>query len=416
MSGLKKDGGTHFGSSGSRVFLSDGKFWYLPAEERGRGTRTALPDRKKSADGMEKIRKAERTELVMSEKYVAYVGTYTHGSSIGIHLYDVDVEEGTLTERKVVPVNNSSHICRSLNGKYLYSIADEGVAVFAVEPDGDLTPINKVDIDGMRGCYLSVDQTGRYLFVAGYHDGKVTVVHTHQDGRLGSVMDGVFHKGLGSVAERNFRPHVSCVVPTPDNRYLCAVDNGIDQVKLYRINQQRDRIELVDILRCERESGPREMVFSADGRFAYLICELHNEVEVYSYRNENKGPVFEKIQTVSTTSDNVDRAHDAAAGICLSPDHKYLFTSTAGDDTVAMFKIDEETGCLDKKFALPISGEYPKDIAMFPDGKHIAVANHESNTVTTFAVDYEKNVLVQKGRPMKVETPNCILITKEGVG
>ena len=25
----------------------------------------------------------------MKDKYVAYVGTYTHGSSIGIHLYDV---------------------------------------------------------------------------------------------------------------------------------------------------------------------------------------------------------------------------------------------------------------------------------------------------------------------------------------
>ena len=84
-------------------------------------------------------------------KYVAYVGTYTHGSSIGIHLYDINLEEGTLEERKVVPINNSSHICRSLNGKYLYSIAEEGVAVFAVEADGDLTLINKVDIDGMRG-------------------------------------------------------------------------------------------------------------------------------------------------------------------------------------------------------------------------------------------------------------------------
>ena len=63
----------------------------------------------------------------MKEKYVAYVGTYTHGSSIGIHIYDVNVEEGTLKERKVVPVNNSSHLARSLNGKYLYSIADEGV-------------------------------------------------------------------------------------------------------------------------------------------------------------------------------------------------------------------------------------------------------------------------------------------------
>ena len=87
------------------------------------------------------------------------------------------------------------------------------------------------------------------------------------------------------------------------------------------------------------------------------------------------------------------------------------------ESTVVLIRpiIDPETGCLEKKFALPISGEYPKDIAMFPDGKHIAVANHESNTITTFTVDYEKNVLVQKGRPMKVETPNCILITKKGV-
>ena len=46
----------------------------------------------------------------------------------------------------------------------------------------------------------------------------------HQDGSLGSVIDGVFHTGLGSVAERNFRPHVNCVRPTPDDKYLCAVE------------------------------------------------------------------------------------------------------------------------------------------------------------------------------------------------
>lgn len=327
----------------------------------------------------------------MAEKYVAYVGTYTHGSSIGIHLYDVDVEEGTLTERKVVPVNNSSYICRSLNGKYLYSIADEGVAVFAIdEESGDLKPINKVDIDGMRGCHLSVDQTGRYLFVAGYHDGKVTVVHTHKDGRLGSIMDGIFHKGLGSVAERNFRPHVNCVVPTPDNKYLCAVDNGIDQVKIYKVNSQRNKLQLVDILRCERESGPRTLRFSRNGKYAYLLFELTNEVEVYTYKDGKNSPEFEKIQSLSTTSDNVDRAHDAASGMCFSNDGKHLFTSTAGDNTVAMFSIDEETGLLTKEFALPISGDYPKDIAMFPDNKHIAVVNHESNSITTFTVDYEK--------------------------
>lgn len=346
------------------------------------------------------------------EKYVAYVGTYTHGSSIGIHLYDVDVEEGTLTERKVVPVNNSSYIAKALSGKYLYSVADEGVAVFKIHADGDLEYMNKVDIDGMRGCYLSVDQTGKYLFVAGYHDGKVTVVHTRRDGSLGSVMDGVFHQGTGSVAERNFRPHVTCVVPSPDNKYLCAVDNGIDQVKIYRICKETHKLELVDILRFKRETGPKLLKFSHDGRFAYVLEELANSIDVYHYDGTGRNPKFEWIQTVSTTSDTIEPMHDAAYGMSLSPDGNYLFCSTAGDNTVAMFRLDQETGLLEKKFALPISGEFPKDIALFPDGKHIAVANHGSNTITTFTIDYEKNLLVMKGRPVRVETPNCIKITK----
>ena len=225
----------------------------------------------------ERIKNRQEGITIMKEKYVAYVGTYTHGSSIGIHLYDVNVEEGTMTEGKVVPVNNSSHLAISVNGKYLYSIADEGVAVFAIEPDGDLTFINKVGIDGMRGCHLSTDTKGKYLYVAGYHDGKVTVVHTHRDGRLGSVMDGVFHKGLGSVAERNFRPHVSCVRPTPDGKYLCAVDNGIDQIKIYRPTERTSKLDLVDVLRCVRESGPRLIKFSPNGKFAFVNYELKNE-------------------------------------------------------------------------------------------------------------------------------------------
>ena len=58
----------------------------------------------------------------MSEKkYVAYVGSYTHGSSRqGIHVYDVDVENGTLTERSSVEVSNASHMAVSKNGKYIY--------------------------------------------------------------------------------------------------------------------------------------------------------------------------------------------------------------------------------------------------------------------------------------------------------
>ena len=345
------------------------------------------------------------------KKYVAYVGTYTHGTSKGIQVYDVNVEEGTLTERSEVRVSNASYTTVSKNGKFLYSIEDEGVAVFKRDENGDLTRINSVDIDGMRGCFLATDVDGRYLYVAGYHDGKVTVVHTHQDGSLGSVMDGVFHTGLGSVAERNFRPHVNCVRPTPDNKYLCAVDNGIDQVKIYRINKRTDKLELVDILRCPRESGPRIIRFSEDGRYAYLLFELSNEIKVYSYDGSGSTPEFELLQSISTLQKgDTDAAHNAASGLALAPDGRHLFCTTAGENTVSMYEIDEKTGLLTKKFTLPISGDYPKDLAIFPDNKHIAIANHSSNSITTFAVDYEKNIIVMKGKPRKIETPNCISI------
>lgn len=348
----------------------------------------------------------------MGKKYVAYVGTYTHGSSLGIHICDVNVEEGTLKERKVVPVNNSSYITRSKNGKYLYSIADEGVAVFAVKPDGDLEKINEVGIDGMRGCFLSVDIDGKYLYVAGYHDGKVTVVHTHKDGRLGSVMDGVFHKGIGSVAERNFRPHVSCVIPTPDNRFLCAVDSGIDQVKIYKINKSSNKLVLADILRCDMESGPRELCFDASGTHAFLIYELANRIDVFDYKPGKKSPEFIKKQSVASVMGATDKLHDAAEAITLSPDGKHLFCTTAGVNAVTMFDVDENTSELTARFTLPTSGAYPKDIMVFPDGKHLAVVNHESNSITTFTINYEEGNLVMKGRPLSIETPNCIMIAE----
>lgn len=61
----------------------------------------------------------------MAEKYVAYVGSYTHEKSRGIHIFDCDVEKGRITEREEVEVDNPSFVTLSRNGKYLYSICDQ---------------------------------------------------------------------------------------------------------------------------------------------------------------------------------------------------------------------------------------------------------------------------------------------------
>ncbi len=171
-------------------------------------------------------------------------------------------------------------------------------------------------------------------------------------------------------------------------------------------------MELVDILRCPRETAPRIIRFSDDGKYAYLLCELSNEIRVYTYDGTGKHPEFELIQTISTLqkAEDQDAVHNAASGLTLANDGKHLFCTTAGENTVSMFEINPEDGILTKKFTLPISGDYPKDIVIFPDDKHLAVTNHASNTITVFSIDYEKNIIVMNGKPLKVDMPNSIHI------
>ena len=57
-------------------------------------------------------------------KYVAYVGTYTQENSVGIHIYDVDLENAGMIEKKVIPIHNPSDLTISKNKKFLLIIVD----------------------------------------------------------------------------------------------------------------------------------------------------------------------------------------------------------------------------------------------------------------------------------------------------
>ena len=296
------------------------------------------------------------------DKYVAYVSTYTSGnkSSFGIKIYDVDMNKGRFVEKDQVEITNSSYVTISHNRKYLYSITDFGVEAYKILEDGSLQVLNHASINGMRGCYLSTDYEDRFLFVAGYHDAKVTVLRVEENGTIGEITDEIFHKGLGSIAERNFRPHINCVKMTRDNRFLCAADLGM----------------------------------------------------VYSYTiDEHGAPYFDKIQNISTLNE-YHAGGSAASALNFSEDFKYLCSSNAGDNSVILYAIDQKSGMLTKLFCLPVSGDYPKDAALFPDNRHLVSLNHESNSMTFFTVDLKKNVMVMNGPEMKVDQPNCVIFYK----
>ncbi|HIZ44628.1 MAG TPA: lactonase family protein [Firmicutes bacterium] len=343
----------------------------------------------------------------MGKKYVAYVGSYTYiGNSQGITIYDVDTEKGVFVPRKEIAINNSSYISPSLDGSRLFSIADDGIVSYRIQPDGDLQYMGTATIRGMRGCHISTNRIGSYMFISGYHDGKVTILRMNEDGSAGRITDSFYDKGIGSIAERNFRPHISCSRLTPDEKFLCVVDLGIDQIKIFRFDPSLGTIRLVDAVRCELESAPRFLRFSSDGKFMYVISQLKNYLSVYSYDGSSGYPRFELLQQVST----LGRKHsnvNAAAALRFSRDEKLVLCSNAGDNSIGIYDRDPATGLLNQRVVLPVSGEYPKDIGMFPDGKHIYSVNHETGTITFFTWVPEKNYFYMHAAPLKIDQPNC---------
>lgn len=348
------------------------------------------------------------------EKYVAYVSGYTSGNktNMGISVFDVDVNKGTFFPKEQIEITNSSYMTTSHNQKYLYSITDFGVESYVIKKDGGLSLLNKASINGMRGCYLSTDYDDRFLFVAGYHDAKLTALKLLDDGSIGEITDEIFHKGLGSIAERNFRPHINCVKMTRDNRFLLAADLGMDHVVVYELNHNSGKLRQIDIIHSEQESAPRHMKFSKDGKFLYIVHELKNYVDVYKYTvDSNNLPEFEKIQSVSTLND-YHASVTSASAINWSADFKYIVSSNAGDNSVIIYSVNEKTGMLKKVLCLPVSGDYPKDAALFPDNKHLVSLNHESNTMTFFSVDMNKGTLIMSGKEIPIDRPNCIIFHK----
>ncbi len=343
------------------------------------------------------------------EKYVAYVSTYTHGDKHGIKIYDVDMEKGRFHEKGKVEITNSSYVTISHNGKCLYSITDFGIESYIILKDGSLEMLNFAPINGMRGCYVSTDYTDSYLFVAGYHDGKLTVLRLKEDGSIGEITDEIFHKGMGSVAERNFRPHITCARMTHDNKYLLVADQGMDHVNVYRFDIVTGRVILVDIIRSELESAPRHIKISKGGRFIYIVHEWKCYIDVYSYEDQDNDPVFEKIQTI----ENIENANiNASSALTFSDDYSFLLSTNAGDNSAVLYSVDKETGLLTRLFCLPVSGEYPKDASLFPNNKYMVSLNHETNDMTFFHVDPENKTLIMNGPSIKVDVPNCIIFHK----
>ena len=230
---------------------------------------------------------------------------------------------------------------------------------------------------------------------------------------MGEITDGVFDQGMGSIAERDSQPHVSCVRFSPEGKYLCSVDMGLDHIKVFHFDRQTGKLEVALILHCTLQSAPNRIVFSHDGRFLYVISQMANTVSAYAYQDKGTHPSFELLQTLPTVGKrSMSSSVTAALHLDITPDDRHLLYTSAGDNCLGMFDRDPQTGLLTHRFSLPVSGRYPKNFMLFPDQKHVCSINYEESSLTFFTIDYEKGLIVMNAAPLKIDQPNCCALVE----
>ena len=361
-----------------------------------------------------------------SETFV-YVGTYTEpilfgtgkileGKGLGIYRYRLDRSSGALDLLEVTQdVTNPSYLAFDPTRSFLYAVNElktyEGrptgtVSAFSIDPlTGSPKFLNKQMSHGTDPCHVEVAGDGRHVFVANFMSGSVCVLPVRGDGSLAPASDFIQHQGSSIDPNRQRGPHAHSVIFDPAERFAFVPDLGLDKLAAYVFDPLRGKLEQHPRpwFKATPGAGPRHLAFRRDGRFAYLINELASSLTALSY--DGVDGCFRELQTVSTLPDDFD-GQSTCADVHLSPDGRFVYASNRGHDSIAIFRIESESGLLTRVGNASTQGETPRNFAIDPEGNFLLAANQDSGTIVSFRIN--GGALEPTGNVTHVPTPVCV--------
>jgi len=361
-----------------------------------------------------------------TQSYYLLVGTYTNmGSnsalppkdstgSKGIYVYKFDVTTGRASFLSHTEgVVNPSFLGIAPDRQHVYAATETrttnagSLSAFSLDRSaGALQFINKVPSGGDNPVYVSVHRSGRWVAIANYTGGSLSVFPIGAGGAVLPYVQYIRHTGHGVDAVRQDRPHVHSVIFSPDNRTLYAQDLGTDSISIYGFDSA-----LGQPLRGSRAvgtppgSGPRHLTFHPNGRYAYLIEEMGGYVDVFQYY-----PGTGHLRLLQRIAAHADTAKGPfrSADIHVSPDGRYLYATNRAESTIAIFAVDAAKGTLRRVGYQPTMGREPRNFMLDPTGQYLLVANQDTNTIVVFRVDKETGLLQPTGERLDVPSPSCL--------
>lgn len=301
----------------------------------------------------------------------------------GIYHYQTDGEK--VIQKQFYPIPNPMYLERK--GNRLYAVlrhsfekGESCIVSFTLDENGDLADQSGIiPAGGREGCHLAVTDSG--VFVSNYTSGSVF--------RTPDLL--VRHQGSSINAERQEMAHPHCTTLTPDGKYICVADLGMDRIILYDRN-----LEKISETPVTEGFGPRHIAFSEDGRRMYCVCELSSMVCSFLYDDGKLS--YEKC--ASALPDDFC-GESAAAAIRIKKDR--LYTSNRGHDSIAVFDIGN--GTMKLLETVPCGGSFPRDFNILDD--LLVCTNELGNSVTFF--DLKNKIPCRLPFSCEMVRPLCVV-------
>lgn len=362
-------------------------------------------------------------------------GTVQIGRGDGIVLWDFHEETGILAKRRSYPeAQNASWIALSEDGRTLFAAAEldrvrfggrelDGGAVWSWHidgADGTLWRIGGAPTGGAAPCHLSV-RSGRdgsgHVYIANYsgddQGGSLSVLSYDADGRLDPESVHMLRRrfteadrrAAGRDELRQEKPHIHCAAVYRD--WLFVNDLGKDRTEVLRLKADGD-IDRGQFLRTrraeglcsdawfERGSGPRSIAFGR--RYLFVTEELSDRIAVLKIERIDRRYAeyglryADELPSVAPKS----ASRGGLGGIRLSGDGRFLYVGNRGDNTIGVFRVNEEDdgeAVLRPVQWISSGGENPRGFALSPSGKWLLAANQDSDNIVSFRRDEESGML-----------------------
>lgn len=386
-----------------------------------------------------------------SGKLMAYVGTYTSplqnmkatqvdlppGNGRGIHLFEVNRATGEMTPAGVVEMGNSpSCLVFNATRTHVYSANETermgdneagSISAFKVDPDnGQLKLLNTVSSEGKGPTHVHIHPSGKYLLVANYFGGSVTVLPILPDGTLGKSTDVKADAGtVGPRKATNAPPgsfafsghdqtHAHMIESDPSGRFVLHVDLGLDQILIWKFDAEKGTLTANDppFISLPPGDGPRHFAFHPNGRWMYSIQEEGSTIVLFDYDGE-KGRLTAR-QTISSLPPGF-AGSNFCSEILVSKDGRFVYGGNRLHDSIAIFAIGKD-GTLTFVTEEWSHGDYPRSFSFDPSGEFLYSCNQRGDNIAAFRVNRETGKLNFTGHYTPVGNPSIIVFNELAKG